>query len=83
VFQHPVRKGEAIPKAEFIVKEHRGKSSTNEVFEHSWLLADKALVDQSRINTLIDRDVGKDLASHRASTADFFGVMLNVIIVGY
>jgi hypothetical protein len=42
------------------MEEHRWEGSADKLFEHLWLLADKGLMDQSRMNTLIDRKLCKD-----------------------
>jgi hypothetical protein len=63
------------------MEEHRGEGSAGKFLEHSRLLADEALLDQSWIDTLIDRKVGKDLVSRdNSTTADSLGFMPHVII---
>ena len=58
MFHHPVWERESVPKAEFIVEEHRGEGSTDELLEHLRLLVDKRLADQGWMDTFIHRDFG-------------------------
>lgn len=55
VFHNQVRESEAITETEFIMVEHGGKCSTDEIFEDLCLLVDKGLTDQSRMHKLIDQ----------------------------
>jgi hypothetical protein len=65
------------------MEEHCGKGSADKFLEHPWLLTDEALLNQSWIDTLVDRKVDKDLASRYVTTADSLGVMFHVFMTSH
>ena len=57
------------------MEKHGWEGRADKLFEHPWLLADEGLMDQSRMNTLIDRDFSD---SNGGISADSLGVELRV-----